>query len=103
MESRLERYLNQKECQKKKRRKIMVIIALIIFLSISILIVDGTLVNFLELSDINVFNYDLEGSTHEFEVFGNKYQIKQDIIGNFVNNIKSPINGIKNYISNIIE
>ncbi|MBS4534561.1 hypothetical protein GOQ29_02915 [Clostridium sp. D2Q-14] len=103
MESRLERYLKEKEFKKKRRRKVFFILVLIGILFISILVVDGTLSNYLELSDINVFNYELEESTYKIELFGHEYKIKQDLINKIFNGIKNPILRIKNYVPDIIK
>jgi len=103
MESRLERYLKEKEQKKKSRKKFIIILALIFILFFAIAVVNNSLGNYLELSDVHVFNYKFEESIHEIEVFGNKYKLEQDTIHNIYSTFKRPFINIKNYISDILK
>ncbi|MGO1371210.1 MAG: hypothetical protein ACTHVE_05080 [Senegalia sp. (in: firmicutes)] len=88
MESRLDRYLEEKKQKRKGLKKYLVFLLLIAFLFIAISIVDDSLYNYFNLSDTSVFNYEYKKSTHVIELFGNKYNINlSEIIYNIKNQI----------------
>lgn len=103
MESRLERYLKQKEQKKKNKRKYILIFFLVIFLFIAISIVDNSIAEYLGFKDMNVFNYEFNSSKHEFELFGNKFYIREKPMDNVINEIKETFGRAKSFINEVFE